>query len=294
MMRGFTTMPFVLTLALTWLGLAPTVLQPSPAAAQPTAAALEVMTFNIRYGTANDGENRWELRREQLFELVKSEQPDVIGLQEALHGQIDEILAAAPGYAMIGVARSDGGQAGEYAAILYKRARLTVVTGGTFWLSDTPAVVASKTWGNNIERICTWARFDDKEGRPFYVYNVHLDHQSQPSRERAVDLLLKTIDTRNPRAPVIVTGDFNAGETNAATVAMARTFRDTFRVLHPQADEAGTFTGFKPGQTRGEKIDYVFVEPDAEVTRAEILRASRDGRCPSDHFPVVATIRLRP
>jgi endonuclease/exonuclease/phosphatase family metal-dependent hydrolase len=279
----------LLTLVGLLLSQAPTV----PAAAQATPAPLQVMTFNIRYGTANDGENRWELRRDQLFELIKTEQPDVIGLQEALHAQIDEILAAVPGYAMIGVGRSDGGQAGEYAAVLYKRARLTVVVGDTFWLSDTPTLVASKTWGNNIERICTWARFDDKQGGPFYVYNVHLDHQSQPSRERAVDLLLKTIAARDPRAPVIVTGDFNAGEKNAATAAMTKTFSDSFRLLHPSADEVGTFTGFKTGQTRGEKIDYIFVEPGAEVTRAEILRTSRDGRYPSDHFPVVATVRLR-
>jgi endonuclease/exonuclease/phosphatase family metal-dependent hydrolase len=264
-----------------------------PGAAQPAPAPLEVMSFNIRYGTANDGENRWELRKAQLFDLLKDEQADVIGLQEALHAQIDEILAAAPDYATIGVGRSDGKQAGEYAAILYRRARLTAAASGTFWLSDTPDVVASKTWGNNIERICTWARFDDREGRSFYVYNVHLDHQSQPSRERSVALLLKTIDARTPLAPVIVTGDFNSGEQNPAALAMAPRFRDTFRVLHPQASEVGTFSGFQFGRTQGEKIDYVFVEPDVEVLRAEILRASRESRYPSDHFPVVATVRLK-
>jgi endonuclease/exonuclease/phosphatase family metal-dependent hydrolase len=286
-------MPAVLTLVLTCLGLIAGSPQTGSAAAQSSPAPLQVMTFNIRYGTANDGENRWELRRDQLFELIRTEQPDVIGLQEALHAQIDEMLAAVPGYGMVGVGRSDGGQTGEYAAILYKRSRLTVVTADTFWLSDTPRIVASKTWGNNIERICTWARFDDRQGRPFHVYNVHLDHQSQPSRERAVELLLKTIDARDPRTPVVVTGDFNTGEKNAATVAMTTRFSDSFRLLHPQADEVGTFNGFKAGQTRGEKIDYIFVEPGADVTRAEILRTSRDGRYPSDHFPVVATVRLR-
>jgi endonuclease/exonuclease/phosphatase family metal-dependent hydrolase len=281
----------VITVLLTLFGLAGQAAPPQPATSAP--ASLVVMTFNIRYGTANDGDNRWERRREQLFDLIKAEQPDVIGLQEALHAQIDEILAAVPGYAMVGVGRSDGGQAGEYAALLYKRARLTVRMTDTFWLSDSPRLVASKTWGNTIERICTWARFDDKTGPSFYIYNVHLDHQSQPSRERSVELVLKTIAAREPAAPVIVTGDFNAGEANPATKAMATRFADSFRMLHPQASEVGTFTGFELGKTQGEKIDYIFVEPGTPVTRAEILRAARDGRYPSDHFPVVAELCLK-
>ena len=288
-------MQLTLALTLVFIGLTIGAPQPPtpPGSTQASPAPLHVMTFNIRYGTAKDGENRWELRRDLLFDVLKTEQPDVVGLQEALHEQIDEILAAVPGYGLVGVGRSDGGHAGEYAAILYKKSRLTVVTGGTFWLSDTPAIVASKSWGNNIERICTWARFADGQGRPFYVYNAHLDHQSQPSRERAVELMLKTIEARDPRAPVIVTGDFNAGEQNPATRRMTATFADSFRLLHPQETEAGTFSNFKPGQT-GEKIDYIFVEPGTEVTRAEIVRTSRDSRYPSDHFPVVATIRLKP
>jgi endonuclease/exonuclease/phosphatase family metal-dependent hydrolase len=254
---------------------------------------LTVMSFNIRYGTAKDGPDHWEQRRDQLFDLLREQAPDVIGIQEALHFQIVEILKAVPGYASVGVGRTDGKREGEFAAILYRTARLTAQRSDTFWFSDTPQVIASKSWGNNIERICTWAQFDDAAGGAFYVYNVHLDHQSQPSREKSVALLLKTIDARSPAAPVVVTGDFNAGEKNPAAMAMQQRFRDTFRVLDLQAAEVGTFTGFKPGNTQGEKIDFVFVEPTAEVISAAILRHARDGRYPSDHFPVIAKVRVR-
>jgi endonuclease/exonuclease/phosphatase family metal-dependent hydrolase len=254
---------------------------------------MKVMSFNIRYGTANDGEDRWEARRSQLFELVKAEDPDVIGLQEALHFQIDEILAAVPGYRMIGVGRSDGGQAGEYAAILYRESRLSVRRSSTFWLSDTPEIVKSNTWGAALERICTWALFDDKLGTPFYLYNLHLDHVSQPAREKSVALVLRRIGERAPALPVIVTGDFNTGESNPGTRAMLARFRDTFRVMHPDATEVGTTNQFKLGATTGEKIDYIFVEPDTEVLSAGIVRTAVNGRYPSDHFPVVARIRLR-
>ena len=258
---------------------------------------LTVMSFNVRYGTAKDGENEWPLRKAMLFDLLREQDADLIGLQEALAFQIDEILAALPRYAVVGVGRDDGGQKGEFSAILFRRERFRVAEAGTFWFSDTPSVVASKSWGNAITRICTWARFVDADGRGFYHYNVHLDHQSQPSRERSTVLLRGRIDTRAALAdPVIVTGDFNVGEANPALATLTggagAPFLDTFRVLYPEAADAGTFSGFKFGNNGPDKIDYVLVQPGAEVTHASIVRFSRDQRYPSDHFPVVARVRL--
>jgi endonuclease/exonuclease/phosphatase family metal-dependent hydrolase len=263
---------------------------PAPGVAAPP---LTVMTFNIRYGTAQDGDDHWVKRREQLFQLLRDRQPDVLGLQEALDFQIDEILAAVPGYAYVGVGRTDGRRKGEYAAVLYRTARLAARRSDTFWFSDTTTVPGSTSWGNRIERICTWAYFEDREGVPFYVFNVHLDHESQPSRVRSAGLLLERVRARLPAAPVIVTGDFNAGEDNPAIVAMRGALRDSFRVRFPDATGVGTFTGFKMGNTNGDKIDYVFVSEEVEVLDAEIVRASSGGRYPSDHFPVVAALRLR-
>jgi endonuclease/exonuclease/phosphatase family metal-dependent hydrolase len=268
--------------------------------AQPvTREPLQVMSFNIRYGTAKDGDNHWSARREMLFDVIRERDADLIGLQEALAFQIDEIQAAVPGYAVVGVGRDDGGKAGEWSAILFKVGRFRVADAGTFWFSDTPEVPASKSWGNNITRICTWARFIDRDGRGFYHFNLHLDHESQPARERSTALLRQRIDARAFQAdPVVVTGDFNVGERNPALTALvskgttASPFVDTYRVLHPDDTVVGTFTGFKMGNTAGEKIDYVLVQPRTEVTSAEIIRASRNDRYPSDHFPVAATIRL--
>jgi endonuclease/exonuclease/phosphatase family metal-dependent hydrolase len=262
---------------------------------------LDVMSFNIRYGTANDGENRWERRREMLFDLLRAEDADLIGLQEALAAQIDEIREAVPVYAAIGVGRDDDRRRGEFAAVLFRRDRFTVTDAGTFWFSDTPETVASRSWGNTITRICTWARFVDRDGTAFWMFNVHLDHQSQPSRERSAALLLDRIGSRSrPAEPVIVTGDFNAGEDNPAVTAItqgrdgaAPAFVDTFRVRHPDVTDVGTFTGFELGRLSGPKIDYVFVQPGTEVRDAAIVRTSDDGRYPSDHFPVTARIRLR-
>jgi endonuclease/exonuclease/phosphatase family metal-dependent hydrolase len=262
------------------------------------------MSFNIRYGTAQDGDNHWTARRDQLFDLVRAQNADIIGVQEALDSQIREITAAAPGYAVVGVGRDDAQAKGEYSAILFRTDRLHVAESGTFWFSDTPEVPASKSWGNNITRICTWARFIDRDGRGFWHYNLHLDHQSQPSRERSTELLRRRIEARAlPREPVVVTGDFNVGEGNPALRSLvaatrpeggqtAAPFLDTFRVVHPDERVVGTFTGFKFGQVNGDKIDYILVQPGTEVLSAGIIRTSRGDRYPSDHFPVVARVRL--
>jgi endonuclease/exonuclease/phosphatase family metal-dependent hydrolase len=262
---------------------------------------LAVMTFNIRYGTANDAENSWPNRREFLFDVMRDANADLVGLQEALDGQMQELLAALPQYAAVGVGRDDGLRRGEFAAILYRRDRFAVSDAGTFWFSDTPEVIASKTWGNSITRICTWARLVDRDGAAFWLHNLHLDHQSQPSRERSAALLLERITSRRLREePVIVTGDFNAGEDNPVMTRLTRPsggdapFVDTFRVRHPGEKVVGTANSFKFGAVEGDKIDYILVQPGTEVLDAAIVRTSRDGRYPSDHFPVTARITLPP
>jgi len=273
-----------------------------PLASQATAREpLTVMSFNIRYGTAKDGENHWTARREMLFDVIREQEADLVGLQEALASQIDEIVAAVPIYAVVGVGRDDAARAGEYSAILFRKDRLQVAEAGTFWFSDTPSVPASKSWGNAITRICTWTRFIDRDGRGFYHFNLHLDHQSQPSRERSAELLRQRIDARAvPKDAVIVTGGFNVGERHPALWTLvgrgsgdgSAPFVDTFRVRHPDATAVGTFTGFNFGTTGGDKIDYVLVPPGTEVLAADIVRTSRNERYPSDHFPVVARVRL--
>ena len=286
---------------------APTPAQ-TPAPGTQAPQPLAVMTFNIRYGTANDGENRWTNRRDTLFALLRKENPDLIGLQEALRFQVDEILAAVPGYAVVGVGRDDGRAAGEMSAILFRTARFHVAASGTFWFSDTPEVPGSKTWGNRITRISSWARFVDRDGSAFTHYNLHLDHESQPSREKSTALLLQRIAARPVASePVIVTGDFNVGESNpalhvlvgpggpAATPAAgapAPPFMDTFRAVHRDARDVGTFTAFAFGRTTGDKIDYVLVQPGTTVLDASIVRTAEGGHYPSDHFPVTARIQL--
>ena len=258
-----------------------------------------VMSFNLRFGTADDGEDSWAYRRDLVVEVIREQAPDVLGTQEALRFQLDELATALPEYAELGVGRDDGGTGGEYAAILFRSARFAVAEQGTFWFSDSPEKAGSVGWSARLPRICTWARLLERSsGRAFYVYNVHWDHESQESREKSARLLLSRIRQRASADPVVVTGDFNAGEDNPAMLlltgrvdsARAPRLRDSFRVVLPDATEVGTFHGFE-GVTSGAKIDGVFISDEWEVERAAIIRTSRAGRYPSDHFPVVSTLR---
>jgi len=270
--------------------------------------SLTVMTFNIRYGTARDGENHWDKRKEQVAEVIRKYRPDVVGLQEALRFQIDYLREQLPEYDEIGVGRDDGRKKGEYSCLLYRKERLDVTATDTFWYSNTPKVPGSHHWGNTIPRICTWGRFRDKQsGVMFYVYNTHWDHRSQPSREYAAVMLSEVIRDRQGTYPFIITGDFNAGESNPAIrylkgeipLASAQgvqttnpvPLRDSFRVVRPAEKIVGTFNQFK-GERTGEKIDYIFISPGISVEDAQIVTMNRDGRYPSDHFPVWARLVL--
>ena len=254
---------------------------------------VDAITFNIRHDNPKDGENAWPERKAMVGEWLTAESPDVVGLQEALRHQIDDLLKSAPTYAEFGVGRDDGKSKGEHCTILYKAERFEPGEGGTFWLSDTPEKIASKSWGNGIPRICTWLHLTDKATkRGVYVYNVHWDHRSQPSRERAAELINERILARTKKDdPVILMGDFNAAEDNPAIATLKKHFVDTFRIAHPDEKFVNTFGGFKPIKAEGRKIDHVFIQPDsAEVKSATIDRYGREGRTLSDHFPVRAKL----
>ena len=263
-----------------------------------SAFEIDAVAFNIRFDNPKDGENAWPNRKEMVGKWIESESPDVIGLQEALRHQINDIKKVATAYSEYGVGRDDGKSRGEHCTILYLKKRFTLDKKdcGTFWFSDTPEKIASKSWGNEIPRICTWARLIHKKtGKGFYLYNVHYDHQSQSSRIRASNLIIERISNRKQsNEPIILMGDFNAAEKNPAiTVFKEEPLKlvDTFRVVKPDEKMVKTFHGFRGGSFMGGKIDHVFILPKtAKVRSAEIVRFNKDERYLSDHYPVRAKL----
>ncbi|HET6679838.1 MAG TPA: endonuclease/exonuclease/phosphatase family protein [Gemmatimonadaceae bacterium] len=267
---------------------------PAAVAAQ---APVRVLSFNIRYGTAPDGEHVWPNRRPLVIATVLDHAPHVLGVQEALRGQLDALDSALPAYRELGVGRDDGRTAGEYSALFVDTARFAILDHGTFWLSDTPDVPGSTSWGNRITRIVTWARLVDRaEGGAdtLRVYNLHWDHESQPSRERSAQLLRQRMESDgSPGDRVIVMGDFNSDERNPAYLSLLAdvnvSLHDAFRAAHPDAQSVGTYHAFK-GDSTGGMIDHILVGAGWRVEASGIDRRKFGALWPSDHFPVWAVI----
>jgi endonuclease/exonuclease/phosphatase family metal-dependent hydrolase len=258
---------------------------------------VQVMTFNIRYINMGDqGAKAWVNRRDAVAELMQAQQADFIGLQEAFRPMIDHIHARMPGYGEVGVGRENGKEKGEYAAILYKQKEWQVVKSGTFWLSDTPEVVASTTWGNTVTRICTWGLFEHKASqRRFYVFNAHFDHESQQAREKGAALIKQRMSLPDPAIPVIFMGDLNAPPENPAIRLIAQgdqPLRDVWAHLSPlPPEQSGTFHGFD-GRRNGARIDYIFTSDHLQPLSTMLHHDNREGIYPSDHYPVSARLKM--
>lgn len=253
---------------------------------------INFVTFNIRYGTADDGPDSWQSRADRCASQIRELQPDVLCVQEALRLQVNYLLERFPEFDFAGVGRDDGEAEGEHAGILSRRDRLRVVESGTFWLSDTPEIPGSADWGDSNVRVCTWAHFQTiDESREFSVFNTHLAVASQLAREKGVELILERVVSIGGERPTIVAGDFNADETNPGCEQMRQAgFRDSYRHIHPTGS-APTYNGFVDSPEPG-KIDYIWATQEVEVNGAEVVRQKFDGRWPSDHFPVTARLSI--
>lgn len=263
--------------------------QDAPGSDEP----LRVMSFNIRYNNPGDGAHAWPHRRDRAASIVRFHDADVVGLQEALKEQLDDLTARLPGYAVLGVGRDDGREAGEYTAILYRTDRLELLDHDTFWLSETPDVVASKSWDAAITRIATWARFRDRAtGDAFVHVNTHFDHVGETARTESARLLADTVATIAGDAPYVVTGDFNFTPDAAGYGVLTDRLQDArLAAEEPAHGPPGTWSTFEVGaEPLDRRIDYVFAAPAVRVLAFGTLTDSWDGAYASDHLPVLAEI----
>jgi endonuclease/exonuclease/phosphatase family metal-dependent hydrolase len=268
-------------------------------AAEPTS--VKVMSFNLRYATAKDGDNHWDKRRELLLDTIRRAQPDLLGTQETLALQRDYLAKNLDGYEALGIGREDGSERGEMTAIFWKKDRFEKLSAGHFWLSETPDKVGSRSWDSSLPRMATWIKLRDRrqpDAQPIFWINTHFDHIGKTARLESAKLLREQLLTLGKDCALVVTGDFNATQDSAPYQALFGDQQgqhapviDTYRKLYPQQGKnEGTFNGFKHDATTGERIDWIGVSPDFKITAAEINHDHDHGRTPSDHFPVTAVL----
>ena len=269
---------------------------PPPPQVVSEPQAFRVMSYNIRYNNPGDGEHAWPNRKERVISTIRFNQADLIGVQEALKEQVDEMAANLDGFEWIGVGRDDGESAGEYAPIFYRASRFSLLDSGTFWLSKNPDVPGSKDWDAAITRLVTWAHFSDQRSdTTLFHFNTHFDHRGEIAREKSAELLAHRIQRIAGNHPVVVTGDFNFVETTNGYSTLTESLDDAMFTTHePHHGPTGTFSGFVMDRPIERRIDFIFVSKHLPVLQHAILSDNWNGAFASDHLAVLATIDLLP
>lgn len=285
-----------------------------------SAQQLFVGSYNIRYHNSDDDSdgNVWTKRCQVICDQLNFEDPDVFGAQEVLVAQLHDLLNGLDGYGYIGVGRDDGKEAGEYAAIFYKKDRLQLLDDGHFWLNETPDK-PKLGWDAACVRICTWGKFRQKStGFEFYYFNLHMDHVGIVARREAAKLAVSRIKQMAKGKPVVLTGDFNVDQTDEIyqIFTTSGVLKDSYVSARHRLAENGTFNDFHPEYTSMSRIDHVFVSPEFDVNRYGILTnmywtdtaaeqnksSQAPGeisfcksvvRTPSDHYPVLVKISYK-
>jgi len=258
---------------------------------------LRVMTYNIRFDNPADGVHAWPNRKELVASVIRFHKVDIIGIQEALEHQIQDVIDLLPGYDWVGVGRDEDG-GGEFSAILYRSSVVAVKAAQTFWLSETPDEPGSKSWDSSLPRIATWAHFvTSSDGRELFVLNTHFDHRGEQARLESARLIKEQVSKLAYGLPVIVMGDLNATAEQPPLVLLSDTPLSDGRSLHdgfdhsiqPHHGPASTWTGFTKIEAE-RRIDYIFASEDLPIHYHAILTDKLEDRYPSDHLPVLVEL----
>lgn len=244
--------------------------------------------------SSSDGINIWDNRKEWVAQSIAFFEADLVGAQEVTYQQLQDLDSLLPAYDHLGVGR-EGGNKGEHSPIFYRKDRLEVLDHDTFWLSESPATVASVGWDAALPRIVTWGHFKDKAtGRTFYHFNTHFDHRGRNAREESAHLILDKIKRIAEDEPVVVTGDFNIRPEEEPYAIITRELKDTYHQAPLSYGPEHTFNAWNyEGEGDFHRIDFIFYkEGDFKPLKYHVLDGQRGKRFISDHFPVIVDFQL--
>lgn len=257
------------------------------------AQDLKVMSYNIKLDYPKEGENSWTNRKPFFINQIKFYEPDVMGVQEAMPNQMQDMDSLLTDYSYVGVGRDDGNNEGEFSAIFYKKEKLKVIESATFWLSQTPDKVAMG-WDAVCNRVCTYALFENQETKQkFWMFNTHFDHIGVEARKNSAILILdqiKSINTQN--YPVVLSGDFNMEPNHESIQLIKKSLLDSKEVANLDFGPEGTFNGFHFDEPVTRRIDFIFVSSSLKVDKYAVLSDSWDLKYPSDHLPIFVTLQF--
>ncbi len=270
-----------------------------------------VLSCNIRVALPEDEAtgNGWASRRDLCVEVIKAQNADLICLQEVLQVQMEDLEKGLPdftGFGFVGPemdTRKEGYQGIAKNPVFYSKRRYDFVSAGGFWLSETPHLPGSLSWGSARARHVNWVRLRERNsGRQLRVLSLHLDHVSQEAREEQIKMVLAEAALYPPDFPQILAGDFNAGEANPVLNLVADAgWTNTHTAAPGPRDNGLTVHSFlgpnyvpktKSGGKRG-PIDFILTHGPVKTLGWKVIRDSRDGRYPSDHYFISADLALQ-
>lgn len=259
-------------------------------AACSAPAPLKVMSYNVRFGTADDGVYSWPNRQDAAVAMIEDQRPAVFGVQEGLRFQLDFIAEKCPEYQYVGVGREDGEERGEHMAVFYDTTRVDLKDWGTYWLSETPDE-PSKGWDAACKRTATWTLlYDKKTDRHFYFVDTHLDHVGEVAREKGLALVVERIGAMNPENyPMILLGDFNVFPDDPCLAGLRAVMTDA-REVAPVTSNESTYHGY--GTVEKAPIDYIFYSGFSGCEEfARVTKPYLESPYVSDHYPVTAVLK---
>jgi endonuclease/exonuclease/phosphatase family metal-dependent hydrolase len=261
---------------------------------------LRVMTLNVRYDNPEDSINTWSRRVHIVSNFLKNEKPDLLGMQEVLANQYDYLDSVLTDYNSVGIGRNDGAKEGEMNPVFFRKERFELIRTRTFWLSDTPDIAGSKSWGAGLPRIVTWVELSEKNNHEhFYFFNTHFAHDSDSARIMSSRLLLQKVDSIASGFPFVITGDFNMFISSKSYDILTGPYEsiplltDTYAVSDKRpVGPAYTYNGFAESTSSG-RVDYIFVRTGMKVLEHRTFIRKEHGIYISDHWPVMAEVSLK-
>lgn len=250
---------------------------------------ITVMSYNIRYNEPNDGEHKWDLRKNSTLEMFKDIKPELVGMQEVLKDQFDYIADNMDDYEVIGTGRDDGAFGGEMMAVMYLKKRFELINTDNFWLSETPERV-SKGWDGACNRMVTWLQLRDKRtDKEIFFFNTHLDHIGPEARLGGSQLIVNKIKEIAGDNIVFLTGDFNAGPDDGVLAPITTTYLSA-RDTAPETDHSPTFNDWGKSNYP-QPIDHIYYQ-HAEPVVFKVITDGYGSQYISDHYPVKAVFKI--
>lgn len=268
--------------------------------AEQPVQEIKVMSFNVRFDNPADGINAWEHRVPLVEKYMSEEMPDIMGVQESLHHQNEDLLRIMSGYAYIGTGRDDGQRSGEFSPVFYRTQTFTLIEHGQFWLSETPDIPGSIGWEAILPRVVSWAKLKHRESeREMFVFNTHFSHVSDLAREKSMEFMSDQIRKIAADYPIIITGDFNITKGSPLYHQMTEHLEENNGVRNveyysqqPVINADNTFNAFRE-DTDSRVIDYIFTNKHFEVKNFTVDQIKDDGIFISDHWPIKAVLQLK-